>query len=319
MACQSLSLRVTRLEDRVTPSITPNDVFAAIGQTQATEELLRTLGSQLGIPRGDLSKQYMLAVLPVIQVQAQQAATVLGQFRQALELQQQGNPELAGFLAPFVDATKQTEVQAILNAGYAELYASGFRADLARREPVPPTVPPPTPPLPVDLNNLLNPDGSINLPGENTGSDGSTTINPGLPTDNNDQVVTDPGQVAISTTIPDLAAAQWQSLASGLRVWDVVTGSGATVQPGQTVTVDYVGWLTDGSTFDSSVDRGVPATFSLNQVIQGWQEGIPGMRIGGIRRLDIPASLAYGNSPPPGSSIPPNARLIFEVQMISIS
>ena len=316
------SLGVTRLEDRVLPSITPNDVFAAITQTLASAELLRMLGGQLGMPRSDLSKQYTATVLPIVQAQAEQSMTVLGQFRQALQQQQHARPELAGFLAPYVDATKRTEHLAMLNAGYAGLYAAGFRADLARRNPVPATVPPPSSPAsPTNMNTLFNPDGSLNLqnfPGLNSGSDSNNAENsPATPTpaatDSNSM-----GMMGISSTIPDLLAPEWQNFGNGLRIWDVVIGTGAVAQAGQTVTVHYVGWLMDGSTFDSSVARGVPSTFSLNQVIQGWQQGIPGMKVGGIRRLDIPAPLAYGNNPPPGSSIPPNARLIFEVQLLAI-
>jgi FKBP-type peptidyl-prolyl cis-trans isomerase len=112
-------------------------------------------------------------------------------------------------------------------------------------------------------------------------------------------------------------AAEWKKLPSGLEVWDVKEGAGAAVTPGATVTVHYTGWLTDekATKFDSSVDRGQPISFSLNQVIQGWQEGIPGMKPGGVRRLKIPASLGYG-ARGAGRDIPPHATLIFEVELI---
>jgi peptidylprolyl isomerase len=115
--------------------------------------------------------------------------------------------------------------------------------------------------------------------------------------------------------LPDLNAKEWKKLGDkGLEVWDVKEGAGDAVKPGATVTVHYTGWLTDGKQFDSSVG-GRPVSFGLNQVIKGWTDGIPGMKPGGIRRLKIPSELGYGKAGA-GSDIPPNATLVFEVQLI---
>src|SRR6476620_9950174 len=100
--------------------------------------------------------------------------------------------------------------------------------------------------------------------------------------------------------IPPLNAAEWKPQPGGLELWDVKPGSGAAVPGGAKVTVHYTGWLVDGTEFDSSKTRGKPATFGLGQVIKGWQQGIPGMRPGGIRRLKIPGPLAYGAAGIPG-------------------
>jgi FKBP-type peptidyl-prolyl cis-trans isomerase len=116
--------------------------------------------------------------------------------------------------------------------------------------------------------------------------------------------------------MPQVDSAEWKKLPSGLEVWDATEGTGDAVKPGATVTVHYTGWLTNGKKFDSSVDRGQTISFSLNQVIKGWQEGIPGMKPGGVRRLKIPSDLGYG-ARGAGADIPPNATLIFEVQLIS--
>lgn len=104
--------------------------------------------------------------------------------------------------------------------------------------------------------------------------------------------------------------------ASGLMYVDTQVGEGASPSPTDRVTVHYTGWLTDGTKFDSSVDRGNPSTFGLNQVIKGWTEGVGGMKVGGIRMLLIPADLAYGDRSKP--SIPANSTLLFEVALISI-
>ena len=105
-----------------------------------------------------------------------------------------------------------------------------------------------------------------------------------------------------------------------LTVSDITQGTGAEVKPGATVTANYigVGGLT-GTTFDSSFKNGQPATFPLGNVIQGWQDGLPGMKVGGRRLLVIPAAQAYGANPPSGSGIQPNEPLVFVVDIVSVS
>lgn len=104
---------------------------------------------------------------------------------------------------------------------------------------------------------------------------------------------------------------------SGLQYSDVTVGKGDVVPAGATVTVHYTGRLANGKKFDSSRDRNQAATFPLQRVIRGWQEGIPGMRVGGRHILIIPPELAYGERGAPGS-VPPNATLIFDVQVLAI-
>ncbi len=104
-----------------------------------------------------------------------------------------------------------------------------------------------------------------------------------------------------------------------LQVSDIVVGTGDVVKPGATITADYAGaMMSDGIIFDSSAARG-PATFPLSGVIQGWTLGIPGMLVGGTRRLLIPAGLAYGANPPAGSGITANADLVFDVTLTKIN
>ena len=117
--------------------------------------------------------------------------------------------------------------------------------------------------------------------------------------------------------LPDIS--NLTTTASGLQYKDVTVGSGAEAQAGNTVSVHYTGWLTDGTKFDSSIDRGQPFSFSLGTggVIAGWDEGVVGMKEGGKRLLVIPSDLAYGASGA-GGVIPPNATLIFEVELLEV-
>ncbi|MET0983376.1 MAG: FKBP-type peptidyl-prolyl cis-trans isomerase [Telluria sp.] len=112
--------------------------------------------------------------------------------------------------------------------------------------------------------------------------------------------------------------------ASGLQYDDTVVGEGAEAKPGAYVTVHYTGWLrnddgTPGAKFDSSKDRNDPFQFPLGagHVIRGWDEGVQGMKVGGQRRLTIPANLGYG-ARGAGGAIPPNATLIFDVELLAV-
>lgn len=107
---------------------------------------------------------------------------------------------------------------------------------------------------------------------------------------------------------------------SGLTIEDLTVGEGETAVSGQMVTVHYTGWLTDGSKFDSSKDRNDSFVFGLGQgqVIRGWDEGVQGMQVGGVRKLTIPPQLGYG-SRGAGGVIPPNATLVFEVELLGVS
>ena len=117
----------------------------------------------------------------------------------------------------------------------------------------------------------------------------------------------DPTPAANATTTP-----------SGLRYTDIVVGKGAMPKSGQNVTVQYTGWLTNGTKFDSSRDRNEPFTFAIGQgnVIKGWDEGVATMRAGGRRRLTIPPDLGYGARGAGNGAIPPNATLIFDVDQV---
>ncbi len=110
-----------------------------------------------------------------------------------------------------------------------------------------------------------------------------------------------------------------QTNPQGVQYVDLVEGDGPVAGNGQMVTVHYTGWLEDGTKFDSSLDRGDPFRFNLGlgQVIAGWDSGVRGMKVGGVRQLIIPANLAYGERGA-GGVIPPNASLIFEVELLDV-
>ncbi len=120
------------------------------------------------------------------------------------------------------------------------------------------------------------------------------------------------------TSTSQVITMQNVSTVKGLEVYDEKVGTGAAAKAGQTVTAHYIGYLTNGTKFDSSVDRGQPFSFSLgaSQVIKGWDLGIVGMKVGGIRRLVISPELAYGTRAI--GPIPANSTLVFEVQLLGV-
>jgi len=123
----------------------------------------------------------------------------------------------------------------------------------------------------------------------------------------------------LNTTAPQvIAESAFTTTPSGLKIHDLVTGTGSEAISGQTATVHYSGWLTNGSKFDSSADRNDPFVFRLGVggVIRGWDEGVAGMRVGGKRQLVIPPSLGYGNAG--AGAIPPNSTLIFEIELLGV-
>ena len=137
---------------------------------------------------------------------------------------------------------------------------------------------------------------------------------------------TDPGPDPDPLTNDDFAPALNVDLAamthtaSGLYYQDLEVGTGDEAAAGTTVTVHYEGWLADGTKFDSSRDRGTPYEFLLGigLVIAGWDEGVAGMRVGGMRKLVIPPQLAYGSAGAGGGVIPPNATLVFDVELLEV-
>ena len=123
-----------------------------------------------------------------------------------------------------------------------------------------------------------------------------------------------------NTNAPTKVTGEGVKTGDGLQYWDIRVGTGATAKEGSRVRVHYTGWLTNGKKFDSSVDAGQPFDFTIGngEVIKGWEEGVAGMRVGGKRQLRIPPALGYGAQGTPGGPIPPNATLIFDIQLLGV-
>lgn len=143
-----------------------------------------------------------------------------------------------------------------------------------------------------------------------------------LPNQSQETLATDTstGTSTNSTSLPmDLSLNPEEALPTELVATDIVVGTGAEAVPGSTVTVNYVGALPDGTVFDASAKHGQAFSFPLGagRVIRGWDEGVAGMKVGGKRRLIIPPHLAYG-AQGAGDVIPPNATLVFEVELLAV-
>jgi len=126
------------------------------------------------------------------------------------------------------------------------------------------------------------------------------------------------GRADTNSSGPTAVTGKPMKTMSGAEYWDIVVGTGAKAVWGKTVTVHYTGWLTNGKKFDSSVDRHKPLMFPLGagRVIKGWEEGVAGMKVGGKRQLRVPPELGYGARG--AGVIPPNATLIFDVELLDV-
>lgn len=120
--------------------------------------------------------------------------------------------------------------------------------------------------------------------------------------------------------MPEIQKDKIVTTKSGLKYVDVVIGTGDSIKKGDLAVVHYTGWLKDGKVFDSSKTKNDPFSFALGmgQVIKAWDEGVATMKVGGKRILLAPSSLAYGEDGTPGGPIPPNAELIFEVELLDV-
>ena len=269
---------VTGLEDRVTPAAS----VAEVAHDAAVFAELRPAMEWLFFHQNTLTVFHARANLATAMANVFQASVstlqTMADHRAEVQAQVAADPSLAPVLGPYVGQVS-ANMQQVYTIGFAALQMGhSFGApDSAFQPPTPPTPPPP----PVDSSDA-----------------------------------------GMSDTLPDVNAPDFTTSASGLKSRDVTVGTGTPVGANDTITVQYTGWLMNGTVFDSSrpslSPRGssaTPLTSPLSGLIRGWQEGVPGMKPGGIRQLVIPAALAYGAA---GSgSVPPNADLVFEIKLIS--
>lgn len=408
---------VTDLEDRLTPAVTPEEVFAAVDTARLSHVGITEMLGRLDEPWDAAARQQFATHFAGLGALNRAAGQDLTEFLNALNQRIATEPDVAPHLIPVTGGVGYAVAMTIANAAYADALAVHFGGVPIPTEPPPaspppapfpggapfpdsgapfpdsggtptspPTVPPPPPPPPPPpttnaapgISNVVDfsaqsgsstaaipftvsddqtaagdlsvvatssDTGLISLSGialGGTGADRTVTITPtvgrtgsavitltardaeGLAAADTFTVTVSLPLVSpsgipqdgsgLSDTLPPVDSPAWQTQANGLKIWDVTEGTGEVAQTGDTVTIHYRGWLLDGTSFDSSENRGQPSTFPLGNLIQGWQLGIPGMKEGGTRRLYIPSDLAYGAAG--RTNIPPNSDLVFEIQLI---
>ena len=291
-------LRVEGLEDRTTPAVSYQEALTIMNSVPATAAEVSELYVTLNDPRTTAEMKFIATRFQNMAAASQINQAMLADFQTTLVSALPANPGLSGLLNQVGTAMKQEQ----LNAFYAGWMATGFGAVA----PPPPTVPPAAPP-------------ALPTPPEDASANAPPDIPPVTPPSAELPLAEIPA--TLSTTIPDVNDPRWQTQANGLKIMDVARGTGPAVAVGNTITVNYRGWLaSNGTEFDSSQKAGrTPLTSQLatGQLIGGWVQGVPGMQAGTIRRLYIPSALAYGTSGQ--GNIPPNADLVFEIQMLSFT
>jgi len=291
---------VTERKDRLVRSmLTPGDVFAAVQQSdQAQKQLAHWV--ERGVENLNVfTRRDLQTFLPTLTVDSLRSAAVLGEYQNALIVQAQSDPSLT----PFIGRVAQERFKAEVNALYAfaltqqvnGIPINTVSAPIPANQPIPnpypsrvpqpPVTPPVTPPTPPPEQPNLSPEG-------------------------------------LSQSLPNINSTGFVTQPSGLRIEEVRAGVGTPVAAGDNVTVFYAGWLaSNGNLFDSNYvnrETPTPTTFNTEGVIEGFREGLIGMRPGQVRRLFIPSELGYG-SIGSGSSIPPNSDLVFEVLVVANS
>lgn len=284
MAPKSFRPGLTPLEDRTVPSITPADVFAAAAQADAAQEQLQGLIEKKVEFMNVYTIAYLKNYLPTLSDESLKSARVLAEFQNTVTGQAAVDPTLTPLIARAAEFRYKAEVNALygyaLTAQVGGIPLGTVGAPTAPDQPIPPTPPPVVVPPPAPPLDVTT----------NAGTTGK---------------------------LPDITAPTFTDLGTGVKIQDTTVGQGAAVSNGQDVNVFYTGFLQNGTVFDGNRDKAA-TKFNTNGVIQGFKQGLIGMKPGGVRNIFIPSALGYGatGSPP---SVPPNADLVFEVKLLSSS
>ena len=288
---------VYALDQRDVPAsgVTPAQVFAAAGYVAQFPSVLTYFEDNLEVARLGGAGPALLTAAD----NNRAAVNTLTNFIRDCQEASAINPAAADLLNSLAGGAGVLIVQASSNAGAADSLA--FRLGSPR-------VPPPPPPPTGQGNSNIGSNDDQNPPT-------SPPVTPGTPAPSTDGS-------ALATTLPNLSDSGFVSVGTqGLRQRDVRVGEGATATSTSRVTVRYRGFLaSDGTSFDNNVGTGSPLSATLGPtptVIQGFAQGVTGMRVGGIREIFIPSALGYGSTGA-GSSIPPNSDLVFAVQLVSV-
>jgi FKBP-type peptidyl-prolyl cis-trans isomerase FkpA len=275
---------VDGLETRLVPATFEAEVVAASARTAETGDTLLELGTTLHRGRTAQTIRFLATHLPQLGVQSRADAATIHTYRTSLQTSIALNPGVnSPALQEFLQQLIGSETTAVRNGVFADLYAVGFGGT-----PISPPVPPPPPPT------------------------GGTVFGPDL--SNTDTTPTGSTPTAPASTLPfSLTDPSFVTKPDGERVWDVTTGSGAAITVGSPFTATYTGYLTNGTVFDSGTLTGL--TLNTSNLIPGFVSGLDGMKVGGTRRIVIPAALGYGSTPRTG--IPANSDLVFEVNLTS--
>jgi FKBP-type peptidyl-prolyl cis-trans isomerase FkpA len=280
---------VTTLESREVPSVSPTEIFDAVAQASQAQEQLDALREK-GVGNMNVyTVAYLRTYLPSLSTQSVASADKLAEYQNLLEIQAVTDPSVNPLLEQVAYNRYKAEVNALwgnkLTTDAGGTPVNIVRTPIAPDQTIPETV---IAPPPVVVPPVVPPTTSF----DKTTSAGMTD------------------------TIPDVNSTNFVAKGDkGLKIWDVQVGEGDAAKASQDVKVFYTGWLLNGTQFETN-RTSTPTTFNLDGVISGFNDGIQGMKPGGIRRLSIPSALGYGTAGS-GSSIPPNSDLVFEVKLLS--
>jgi hypothetical protein len=253
----------------------PGQVVAAFSNTEEISGTLRYIGAHLAEGRTTEEIEFVGRYATQLTVVSRAHTQTLGEFKADIQARMAADPQSNATLAELLERTTIVHIQSQANTLLARTVALGFGVPATTIDPVPPPTSPP--PIPTGLN----------------------------PTDAS----------GMTDTFPDPNSPNFVDIGTGVKSWDVFLGQGTAVPPGGNVKVFYTLWLASNGQQVETNRTGTPLSSPLSGLIVGWQEGVPGMKPGGIRRLVIPPEKGYGAGGT--ATIPPNSTLVFEIKLLA--